>query len=82
MEEFRRVKTFLRKVDEILSDFTASYPTRQHSCEFLDILSGACLVSPMFHDNLVNPNPRVGTGHLTLHITSLLYLQTPGTFTQ
>ena len=30
------------------SDNTASYLTRQHSCEFLDLLSGACLVCAFY----------------------------------
>ena len=51
MEEFRREvrgRSFLRNVDEILPDNMASYPKRQNSCEFIDLLSGACLVRAFY----------------------------------
>jgi len=51
MEDFRREvrgRTFLRNVDEILSDNMAYYPTRQHSCQFLGLLRDACLVCAFY----------------------------------
>jgi hypothetical protein len=72
MEEFRREvrgRTFPRNLDLFISDNMASYPTRQHFCEFLDILSlrvwsarftgrGKTSVNnfcPLFHENVVFP---------------------------